>query len=72
MLRARRGGAKRYVDVHLQFTAGTTLETAHALAHGVRGAIERSIPNSEVLIHAEPETSLRPPEEEAAGPYRAG
>ena len=71
-LRARRGGAKRYIDLHLQFTAGTTLETAHALAHEVRGSIERSIPNSEVLIHAEPETSLRPPEEEAAGPYRAG
>jgi cation diffusion facilitator family transporter len=71
-LRARRGGPKRYIDFHLQFSAGTTLEDAHALAHEVRGAIERSIPNSEVLIHAEPETSLRPPDEQARGPYRAG
>jgi len=71
-LRARRGGARRHIDLHLQFHSGTTLEVAHDLAHEVRGAIERALPNSEVLIHAEPETSLRPPEEEASGPYRAG
>ena len=71
-LRARRGGPRRYIDFHLQFTKGTTLETAHDLAHEVRSSIERSIPNSEVLIHAEPEESLRPADEESAGPYRAG
>jgi cation diffusion facilitator family transporter len=71
-LRARRGGQHRYIDLHLQFRKGASLENAHALAHEVRGAIERAIPNSEVLIHVEPEESLLPPEQEAKGPYRAG
>jgi cation diffusion facilitator family transporter len=71
-LRARRAGARRYIDLHLQFRSGTTLEQAHAIAHSVRGAIERELPNSDVLIHNEPEQSLRPPEVEARGPFRAG
>ena len=69
-LRARRGGTRRYIDLHLQFRKGASLENAHALAHEVRGAIETALPNSEVLIHLEPEESLRPSETE--GPYRAG
>ena len=36
-LRARAGGAKRYIDLHLQFRKGTTLEAAHdARARGPR------------------------------------
>jgi cation diffusion facilitator family transporter len=71
-LRARRAGAHRYIDLHLQFHRGTTLEQAHSIAHAVRQAIEGELPNSEVLIHVEPEESFRPPEKEARGPYRAG
>jgi cation diffusion facilitator family transporter len=71
-LRARRSGARRYIDLHLQFTSGTTLELAHSVAHRVREAIEHEIPRSDVLIHVEPEDSLRPPEEARRGPYRAG
>ncbi len=71
-LRARSAAARRYIDLHLQFHQGTTLEDAHAIAHRVRGAIETEIPNSEVLIHTEPEQSVRPPDELAGGPYRAG
>jgi len=71
-LRARRAGARSYIDLHLQFRSGTTLEQAHAVAHSIRGAIEREFPNSEVLIHTEPEGSYRPPEIEAQGPFRAG
>ena len=71
-LRARGAGARRYIDLHLQFRAGTTLEHAHEVAHAVREAIEAAIPHSEVLIHTEPEESFRPPEEAAKGPFRAG
>jgi cation diffusion facilitator family transporter len=71
-LRARRGGNRRYIDLHLQFRKGASLENAHALAHEVRGAIEAAIPNSEVLIHVEPEESLLSPEQEAREPFRAG
>jgi cation diffusion facilitator family transporter len=70
-LRARSGGTHVYIDFHLQFHKGVTLERAHALAHEVRGAIEATIPNSEVLIHVEPEESLLAPEV-PRGPYRAG
>ena len=36
----------------------------------MRDSIEAEIPQAEVLIHAEPETSFR--EDEDTGPYRAG
>lgn len=71
-LRGRRVGAGSYIDLHLQFRRGTTLEDAHAAAHRVREAIQGEIPRCEVLIHVEPEDSVRPPEEAGSGPYRAG
>jgi len=57
-LRARRAGARRHIDMHLQFHSGTTLERAHALAHRLRDAIEAEIRSAEVLIHLEPESSV--------------
>ena len=71
-LRARRAGTRRYIDMHVQFRDGTTLEDAHALAHKLRGAIETEIPDSDVLIHVEPEGAAHPPEAPEAQPYRAG
>ncbi|MGZ5308828.1 MAG: cation diffusion facilitator family transporter [Solirubrobacterales bacterium] len=68
-LRARSAGRHRYVDLHVQFHDGTTLERAHSLAHELRDAIEAELPNAEVLIHVEPEGSVRDPGGE---PYRAG
>ncbi|MEK6277545.1 MAG: cation diffusion facilitator family transporter [Actinomycetota bacterium] len=70
-LRARRAGSRRYVDLHVQFRTGTSLERAHELAHQMRGAIEAELPHADVLIHVEPETSLLDPGE-SPGPYRAG
>jgi cation diffusion facilitator family transporter len=69
-LRARRAGARRHIDFHVQFRSGTTLERAHELAHELRGAIESEIPNSDVLIHVEPEESVTATEEEQ--PLRHG
>jgi len=71
-LRARRAGTRRYIDMHVQFRDGTTLEDAHALAHKLRDAIEAEIPDSDVLIHVEPEGAAHPPEAPEAQPYRAG
>jgi cation diffusion facilitator family transporter len=70
-LRARRAGNRRHIDFHVQYRSGTSLERAHELAHEMRGAIEAEIPQAEVLIHVEPETSYRAPQE-GDGPYRAG
>jgi cation diffusion facilitator family transporter len=70
-LRARRAGNRRYVDLHVQFRSGTSLEQAHALAHRMRSAIEAELPAADVLIHVEPEESVLAPGE-SPGPYRAG
>ncbi len=63
-LRARHSGEAHYIDLHVQFRSGTTLERAHSLAHSLTASIERSLPESDVLIHVEPEASRVPPEEE--------
>jgi cation diffusion facilitator family transporter len=68
-LRARRAGARRHIDFHVQYHSGTSLERAHELAHQMRASIEAEIRGAEVLIHAEPETSYREGED---GPYRSG
>jgi cation diffusion facilitator family transporter len=59
-LRTRRAGAVRYVDLHVQFRSGTTLEAAHATAHDLQDAIRARLRNADVLIHIEPEESVRP------------
>ncbi|MGB2710940.1 MAG: cation diffusion facilitator family transporter [Conexibacter sp.] len=59
-LRTRRGGSRRYVDLHLQFRAGTTLEQAHAIAHELQDAIAARLRGADVLIHLEPEDRVRP------------
>ncbi len=71
-LRARRAGARRYIDLHVQYRSGTSLERAHELAHRMRDEIEAEIPHAEVLIHVEPETSFRTPDRDRGGPYRSG
>jgi len=71
-LRARRAGSRRYIDLHVQYRSGTSLERAHELAHQMRDEIEADIRRAEVLIHVEPETSLRDPDRERSGPFRAG
>ncbi len=71
-LRARRAGRRRYIDLHVQYRSGTSLERAHDLAHVMRDAIEATIPSAEVLIHVEPESSLEDPARARSGPFRAG
>ncbi|HEV2059677.1 MAG TPA: cation diffusion facilitator family transporter [Solirubrobacteraceae bacterium] len=59
-LRARRAGSRRYVDLHVQFAHGTTLEDAHATAHELQDAIRARLRSADVLIHLEPEDSVHP------------
>ena len=59
-LRARRAGSHRYIDLHVQFKSGTTLERAHALSHDLSESIRAHVRGADVLIHLEPEdTSVR-------------
>jgi cation diffusion facilitator family transporter len=70
-LRARTTGRRRYIELHVQFRSGTSLERAHDLAHELRDAIETDLGNAEVLIHVEPESSRHDPAE-SPKEFRAG
>ena len=59
-LRTRSGGSQRYVDVHIQFRQGTSLEQAHRAAHDLQDRIAAGLGGADVLIHLEPEDRLRP------------
>ena len=67
-LRARRAGARRYVDVHVQFRAGTTLEDAHRTSHVLQDAIRGRLVGADVLIHLEPEDRVVPGTEVSPDP----
>jgi cation diffusion facilitator family transporter len=60
-LRTRRAGARRYVDLHVQFRSGMSLEEAHGIAHALQAEIARRLPGgTDVLIHLEPADKVRP------------
>ncbi|HET9718878.1 MAG TPA: cation diffusion facilitator family transporter [Solirubrobacteraceae bacterium] len=59
-LRSRSGGSQRYVDVHVQFRSGTSLEDAHRTAHELQDVIADALGGADVLIHLEPEDRVRP------------
>ena len=61
-LRTRRAGARRYVDLHVQFRRGTSLEDAHRTAHELQDTIASRLRGVDVLIHLEPEDRVRPGE----------
>ena len=71
-LRARRAGARRLVDMHVQFREGTTLEDAHRTAHELQDAIRDRLGDADVLIHLEPEDRVRPGTEIPADPVSGG
>jgi cation diffusion facilitator family transporter len=62
-LRTRKAGARRYVDLHVQFASGTSLEEAHHTAHALQDAIQERLNGADVLIHLEPADRVRPGEE---------
>jgi len=59
-LRSRAAGSRRYIDVHVQFAAGTTLEAAHRTAHALTDEIARRLEGADVLVHLEPEDRALP------------
>ena len=60
-IRARRGGSRRYVDLHVQFRSGTTLERAHVVSHRLQAAIRDRLSGADLLIHLEPEDAADAP-----------
>jgi cation diffusion facilitator family transporter len=66
-LRTRRAGPRRYVDMHVQFRSGTTLEEAHSIAHSLQDRIRERLRGADVLIHLEPQDAVRPGAELTVG-----
>jgi cation diffusion facilitator family transporter len=62
-LRTREAGSRRYIDVHVQFAAGTTLEEAHETAHVMTDEIRNKLDGADVLIHLEPADRVEPVDE---------
>jgi len=57
---ARKSGVGYWVDMHLQVAPEMSVRKAHDLAHGVKDAIRRAMPQIEdVLIHIEPHRPAR-------------
>jgi cation diffusion facilitator family transporter len=59
-LRARRAGSRRYIDLHVQFRPGTTLERAHEVSHELQQEIFARVRGADVLIHLEPGRGSQP------------
>lgn len=59
-LRTRSAGSQRYVDLHVQFRSGASLEDAHRTAHELQDGIAAVLGGADVLIHLEPEDRVRP------------
>ena len=70
-LRARRAGSRRYIDLHVQYRSGTSLERAHELAHEMRDSIEADDPRRR---GPDPRRArdLAPRAGRQGGPYRSG
>lgn len=54
-LKARRGGAKSYLELHLAVEGGMRVDDAHDLAEHLEGEIRKRLPHFQVIIHLEPE-----------------
>ncbi len=67
-LRTRQAGSRRYIDLHVQFREGTSLEEAHRTAHQLQDQISSRLAGADVLIHLEPEDRVRPGETLVAEP----
>jgi cation diffusion facilitator family transporter len=53
-LRTRRAGSQRYIDLHLVMSKNISLEKAHQICDLIESEIAATIPQSSVIIHAEP------------------
>jgi cation diffusion facilitator family transporter len=61
-LRMRQAAGRHFMDVVIGVPAGAAVGQGHAAADAVEAAVQRALPESDVVVHVEPETA-----EEALG-----
>lgn len=54
-LKTRASGIRSFIQMHLEMDGAITLNAAHEISEAVMHEIERAFPDSEVLIHEDPE-----------------
>ncbi len=54
-LRTRKAGSQRYIDLHLVVPGSRSVAEAHALCDHLEADLTNLLPNTEVMIHVEPE-----------------
>jgi ferrous-iron efflux pump FieF len=54
-LRTRASGPNRFIQIHLEMDRALSLIEAHEISDRVMYNIEAELPNSEVLVHQDPE-----------------
>ena len=54
-VKIRTAGAMTFIDVTIHVQPGLTIEEAHTIAENVEEKIKEKIPNSQILIHQEPD-----------------
>ena len=57
-LRTRRAGGSLYVDLHMGFKPGTSLDRGHDISHSLTAQIEEALPGAKVLVHLEPSSTI--------------
>ena len=60
-LRMRQAGGRQFADVVIAVSPGAAVGQGHAAADAVEAAVERALPDADVVVHVEPlqETDLR-------------
>lgn len=53
-LRTRRAGSHRHMDVHILLDDELTFSQAHQISEEVEGKIRTVLPNTDIIVHAEP------------------
>jgi cation diffusion facilitator family transporter len=53
-LRMRQAGSRHFADVVIGVSPGAAVQQGHAAADAVEEAVQRALPNSDVVVHVEP------------------
>lgn len=62
-LRTRLSGTHWFVQLHAELPGELSLQQAHTLCEQVEAAIRREFPRAEVLVHADPSSVVKPPQQ---------
>ncbi len=56
----RQAGGRQFADVVIAVSPGAAVGQGHAAADAVEAAVERALPDADVVVHVEPLQETRP------------